>query len=140
MERSHDEMILRLPGTASEKQWLTDHLEALSVRERIVLSAAMAREPPRDMAGAVNCLLTLDEYFFLPQAGGQVYLLGPGFHKGDGGEGPLPPGQQAATENLVGDLCAGDVILHPVSDLLFGWTGWFDGLGLAFRLFLQLLA
>ena len=62
MERSHDEMILRLPGTASEKQWLTDHLEALSVRERIVLSAAMAREPPRDMAGAVNCLLTLDEY------------------------------------------------------------------------------
>ena len=62
MERGYDEAILRLPGTAAEKQWLTEHLEVLSVRERIVLSAAMAREPPQDMAGAVNCLLSLDEY------------------------------------------------------------------------------
>lgn len=63
MERgSYDEAILRLPGTAAEKQWLTEHLEVLSVRERIILSTAMAREPPQDMAGAVNCLLSLDEY------------------------------------------------------------------------------
>ena len=62
MDRSHDETILRLPGTAEEKQWLAEHLEVLSVRERIVLSAAMAREPPGDMAEAVNCLLSLDEY------------------------------------------------------------------------------
>ena len=62
MERGHDEMILHLPGTAEEKQWLSDHLETLSVRERIVLSAAMAREPPKDMTEAVNCLLSLDEY------------------------------------------------------------------------------
>lgn len=62
MERGYDEAILRLPGTAAEKQWLTEHLEVLSVRERIVLSAAMAREPPQDMAGAVNCLLSLEEY------------------------------------------------------------------------------
>ena len=62
MERSHDEMILHLPGMAEEKQWLSDHLETLSVRERIVLSAAMAREPPKDMTEAVNCLLSLDEY------------------------------------------------------------------------------
>ena len=62
MECGYDEAILRLPGTAAEKQWLTEHLEVLSVRERIILSAAMAREPPQDMAGAVNCLLALDEY------------------------------------------------------------------------------
>ena len=40
------ESILHLPGTAEEKQWLAEHLEVLSVRERIILSAAMAREPP----------------------------------------------------------------------------------------------
>ena len=62
MERGYDEAILRLPGTAEEKQWLTEHLEVLSVREQIILSAAMAREPPQDMTGAVNCLLSLDEY------------------------------------------------------------------------------
>jgi hypothetical protein len=62
MERSYDETILCLPGTAEEKQWLAEHLEVLSVRERTILSAAMAREPPQDMAGAVNCLLSLDEY------------------------------------------------------------------------------
>ncbi len=62
MDRSHDETILHLPGTAEEKQWLTEHLEVLSVAERIVLSAAMAREPPKDMSAAVNCLLSLDEY------------------------------------------------------------------------------
>lgn len=62
MERGYDEAILRLPGTAAEKQWLTEHLEVLSVREQIILSAAMAREPPQDMTGAVNCLLSLDEY------------------------------------------------------------------------------
>ena len=62
MERSYDETILCLPGTAEEKQWLAEHLEVLSVRERPILSAAMAREPPQDMAGAVNCLLSLDEY------------------------------------------------------------------------------
>ena len=62
MDHSHDAAILRLPGTAEEKQWLAEHLEVLSVRERIILSAAMAREPPRDMPEAVNCLLSLDDY------------------------------------------------------------------------------
>lgn len=56
------ESMLHLPGTAEEKQWLAERLEVLSVRERIILSAAMAREPPQDMAAAVNCLLSLDEY------------------------------------------------------------------------------
>ena len=60
--RNHDESILCLPGTAEEKSWLAGHMEALSVRERIILSAAMAREPPLNMAEVVNCLLSLDEY------------------------------------------------------------------------------
>lgn len=62
MERSHDGSILCLPGTAEEKSWLAGYLEVLSVRERIILSAAMARKPPLNMAEAVNCLLSLDEY------------------------------------------------------------------------------
>ena len=74
------EAILRLPGTAAEKQWLAGHLEVLSVRERIILSAAMAREPPQDMAEAVNCLLSLDEYEVRGHAGsyealGEFYLF-----------------------------------------------------------------
>ena len=62
MTHSHDAEILNLPGTAVERQWLAEHLEVLSVKEGIVLSAAMAREPPQDMAEAVNCLLSLDDY------------------------------------------------------------------------------
>ena len=62
MGYSYEEIILGLPGTAAERQWLTEHLEVLSVRERTALSAAMSRQPPQDMAGAVNCLLSLDNY------------------------------------------------------------------------------
>jgi hypothetical protein len=62
MGYSYEEIILGLPGTAAERQWLTEHLEVLSVRERTALSAAMSRQPPQDMAGAVNCLLSLDDY------------------------------------------------------------------------------
>ena len=62
MGDSNDAIILGLPGTAEERRWLTEHLEVLSVRERTALSAAMSRQPPQDMAGAVNCLLSLDDY------------------------------------------------------------------------------
>lgn len=62
MLHGHDEMLLHLPGTAGEQEWLAEHLEVLSVKERIALTAAMAREPPQDMAGAVNCLLSLEWY------------------------------------------------------------------------------
>ena len=58
MLRDHDEMLLRLPGTVEEREWLD--LKVLSVKERIALTAAMAHEPPQDMAGAVNCLLSLE--------------------------------------------------------------------------------
>lgn len=62
MLHDHDEMLLRLPGTAEEREWLEEHLEVLSVKERVVLDVAVAREPPQNMAGAVNCLLSLDRY------------------------------------------------------------------------------
>lgn len=62
MLHDHDEMLLHLPGTAAEREWLEGHLEVLSVKERIALTAAVAREPPQDMAGAVNCLLSLEWY------------------------------------------------------------------------------
>lgn len=62
MGYSYEEIILGLPGTTAERQWLSEHLEVLSVRERTALSAAMSRQPPQDMAGAVNCLLSLDNY------------------------------------------------------------------------------
>lgn len=62
MLHDHDETLLHLPGTAAEREWLEGHLEVLSVKERIALTAAVAREPPQDMAGAVNCLLSLEWY------------------------------------------------------------------------------
>jgi len=62
MTHSADKMLLGLPGTAEEREWLGEHLEVLSVKERTALAAAVAREPPQDMAGAVNCLLSLEWY------------------------------------------------------------------------------
>ncbi len=71
--------LLRLPGTAAEKIWLEEHLEMLSVREGIVLAAAMERSPPVNMADAVNCLLTLDGSRLCPADNyeqlGEFYLL-----------------------------------------------------------------
>lgn len=39
MLHGHDEMLLHLPGTAEERKWLEKHLEVLSVKERIALTA-----------------------------------------------------------------------------------------------------
>lgn len=59
---SYDEEILHLPGTAEEKEWLEEHLEVLSVKERVALATAVERSPPATLADAVNHLLTLDDY------------------------------------------------------------------------------
>ena len=56
------ESILRLPGTAEEKNWLREHLEVLSIAESDTLAAVVERSPPVTMADAVNHLLTLDGY------------------------------------------------------------------------------
>ena len=58
--------LLRLSGTAEEKTWLEKRLEMLSVKEGVILDAAMQRSPPAAMADAVNCLLTLNQYIVYP--------------------------------------------------------------------------
>ena len=54
MTHNYDAEILALPGTAEEKEWLEEHLEVLSVKERAALAAAVERSPPATLADAVN--------------------------------------------------------------------------------------
>ena len=76
--KENADLLLRLPGTADEKNWLREHLETLSVREWDILAAAVERSPPAAMADAVNHLLTLDKYEVCPagsyEALGEFYL------------------------------------------------------------------
>ena len=86
MLHDHDETLLHLPGTAEEQEWLKEHLEVLSVKERVALTAAMVHEPPQDMAGAVNCLLALEWYEVRGhvdshEALGRLFLYGQYAHK-----------------------------------------------------------
>ena len=62
----HTDDLLRLSGTAEEKAWLEERLGMLSVKEGIILDAAMQHNPPDTMADAVNCLLTLNQYIVHP--------------------------------------------------------------------------
>ena len=62
----YTDSLLRLSGTAEEKTWLEERLEMLSVKEGIILDAAMQRSPPAAMSDAVNCLLTLNQYIVYP--------------------------------------------------------------------------
>lgn len=71
--------LTQLPGTKQEQDWLKERLETLSVREGVILSAAAMRNPPEDMAQAINCLQSLDGYEVRIGAGsyealGQAYL------------------------------------------------------------------
>lgn len=72
------ESLLKLPGTAEEKEWLEARLEMLSVKEGIVLAAAVERSPPTNMMDAVNHLLTLERYDVVPAGSyeqlGEFYL------------------------------------------------------------------
>ena len=76
--KENADLLLRLPGTADERNWLREHLETLSVREWDILAAAVERSPPAAMADAVNNLLTLGEYEVLPAGSyeqlGALYL------------------------------------------------------------------
>jgi len=56
------EQLRALPGTSQEEAWLRERMEALSVREGIVLDAAMLKEPPNCKADAINHLLSLSSY------------------------------------------------------------------------------
>ena len=69
------------------------------------ISQFLGEEPKKEPEHKAQPAKMRQPYLFLPQAGDQVYLLGPGFHKGDGGEGPLSPSQQAATGGRAAALC-----------------------------------
>lgn len=50
-----------LPGTDRERGWISERLETLSEKEKIILSAAL-HQPPETMAEAINHLLSLQDY------------------------------------------------------------------------------
>ena len=68
-----------LPGEEREQKWIQERLETLSVQEGYALAAALQRDPPVDMAQAINQLQSLDYYVVRLYAGsyealGQAYL------------------------------------------------------------------
>jgi len=72
--------LAQLPGEEREQDWIRKRLGTLSVREGIVLAAAVQIDPPESAAQAINQLQTLDEYTVCLDAGsyealGRRYLL-----------------------------------------------------------------
>ena len=63
-----------LSGTAREQAWLRERLETLSVREGIILSAVLARQPPESAADAINRIQGLDDYEVCFPAGNHEQL------------------------------------------------------------------
>ncbi len=62
---SRDELasaISRLPGTQQEGEWLRERLETLSVKESVILTAALQNTPPQSKAETINHLFTLQKY------------------------------------------------------------------------------
>lgn len=80
MKLNDFDYLLDLTGEEQERRWLQERLETLSVREGTVLAAAALKDPPEDMAQAINQLQALDEYTIRLDAGsyealGMAYLL-----------------------------------------------------------------
>ena len=69
MKLTNFDYLLELPGEEQERRWVQERLETLSVREGIILAAAAQRDPPEDMAQAINCLQLLDHYEVRVNAG-----------------------------------------------------------------------
>lgn len=72
--------LAQLPGEERERCWLQKRLEQLSVREGIILAAALLCDPPEDTVQAINQLQSLDEYTVRMDVGsyetlGRWYLL-----------------------------------------------------------------
>lgn len=57
----HD-CLAQLPGEERERVWMRERLETLSVRESVILAAAVQREPPASTADAINLIQSLDAY------------------------------------------------------------------------------
>lgn len=59
--RNFDEL-KRLPGTPQEIAWLDERLSTLSVKESIILSAALMKAPAQSAGDAINHLLSLSDH------------------------------------------------------------------------------
>lgn len=71
--------LLQLPGRQDEIEWLRYRLEVMSVREEIILSAALQYRPPETAANAINHILSIPYYDVCAGAGsyaalGEFYL------------------------------------------------------------------
>lgn len=80
MKLNDFDYLAQLPGEEQERRWLQERLETLSVREGNILAAATLKDPPEDMAQAINQLQALDEYTVRLGVGsyealGMAYLL-----------------------------------------------------------------
>lgn len=63
-----------LPGTQEERNWVEKRLETLSMKESIIFSAAVMRQPPETMRDVVNCLASLEDYKVCFPAGSYAQL------------------------------------------------------------------
>ena len=61
--------LAELPGTPQEQAWLRERLGTMSVKEGIILTAAVEEKPPSTAADAVNDWLGLSDHFIWAGAG-----------------------------------------------------------------------
>ena len=74
------ERFYEFPQTQVENEWLKTRLETLSVKETIILTAAVQRKPPETALDAINLLASLQDYeICFPAHGyedlGKFYLI-----------------------------------------------------------------
>ena len=61
--------LTELPGTPQEQEWMRERLDTLSVKESIVLAAALDGDPPGMASDAIYQLLALPDYKICGYAG-----------------------------------------------------------------------
>lgn len=68
------EDLLNLSGRQDEIDWLRDRLETMSVREEIILAAALRRQPPETSANVISRILSIPSYGVYTGAGSYAGL------------------------------------------------------------------
>ncbi len=66
--------LLQLPGRQDEIEWVKYRLGVMSVKEKIVLSAALQRQPPETMTDTINHILSIPYYDVCAEAGSYAAL------------------------------------------------------------------
>jgi len=61
--------LTELPGTPQEREWMRERFDTLSVKESIILAAALDGAPPDTAADAIYQLLALPDYKICGYAG-----------------------------------------------------------------------